>query len=280
MKKLLLPALSVVLIFFVIYMYLAHEPNGIYKVINIYKNKKMRVYVKGHGEPVILLSGWATENPIDDFMPLIDKFSLDFKVIVPEYFGYGKSDLVETARINKVVVQEIRTVLKKLNIEPPYILMPHSMSGLYCLYYANYYPNEIYAIIGLDMSLPQKQLERWTEKTFERTKLNTQSSELNSTIINQWNCFYINSKELIDIKYNFNLPVLAFLASEQINAVNKMIELGEMRSSWEKINQNMVTNTKLQSIEILHGRHYIHNSNSEKIYKLTRQFLNSINFMR
>ena len=158
--------------------------------------------------------------------------------------------------------------------------MPHSMSGLYCLYYANYYPNEIYAIIGLDMSLPQKQLERWTQETFEQTKLNTQSSESNSTIINQWNCFYTNSRELNGIKYNSKLPVLAFLASDQVTSVDTMISSGEMRTGWEKINQDMITNPKLQSIKILHGEHYIHHSQPEKIYKLTRQFLNNINFVK
>ena len=33
--------------------------------------------------------------------------------------------------------------------------MPHSMSGLEALYWAQYYPNELSAIVGLDMAVPE-----------------------------------------------------------------------------------------------------------------------------
>lgn len=123
--------------------------------------KSMRAYVKGSGDTtIVMLSGFGTESPIDDFMPLADKLSSDYKVVILEYFGYGESDITVDERSNQVIVQEIRTALDKLNIKPPYIFMPHSMSGLHSLYYANNYPYEILGVIEIDMSLPQKQLER------------------------------------------------------------------------------------------------------------------------
>jgi pimeloyl-ACP methyl ester carboxylesterase len=33
--------------------------------------------------------------------------------------------------------------------------MPHSISGIYSMYYANTYPDEVEAIIGIDPTLPQ-----------------------------------------------------------------------------------------------------------------------------
>lgn len=33
--------------------------------------------------------------------------------------------------------------------------MPHSVSGIYSMYYANKYPDEIKEIIGIDCTLPQ-----------------------------------------------------------------------------------------------------------------------------
>ena len=279
MKKIFCSLLFVVVILSFICTNSIYRKAGTYFIVNMYKNKKMRAYIKGNGKALILLSGWATENPIDDFKPLIDELSYDFKVVALEYFGYGKSDIVETDRSNKTMVEEIRTALVKLNIKPPYILMPHSMSGLYCLYYANQYPNEVYAIVGLDMSLPQKQLERWTEKTFEKTKINAKSDELNISIANQWNFFYANSHELKNIKYDVKLPVLMFLASEQINSVNEMIKSGEMKTRWKTMNQNMITNHKLQTIQILQGGHYIYQNQCKQICQLTKQFLNNIDNM-
>lgn len=44
--------------------------------------KSMRAYVKGSGDTtIVMLSGWGTESPIDDFMPLADKLSSDYIVV-------------------------------------------------------------------------------------------------------------------------------------------------------------------------------------------------------
>ena len=45
------------------------------------------------------------------------------------------------------IVQEIRHALKEADIQGPYILMPHSISGVYSMYYANTYPDEVKAVM-------------------------------------------------------------------------------------------------------------------------------------
>ena len=45
--------------------------------------------------------------------------------------------------------------MNKAGIEGPYVLCPHSMSGIEALYWAQMYPDEIEAIIGLDMAVPE-----------------------------------------------------------------------------------------------------------------------------
>ena len=237
-------------------------------------DKTMHACIKGSGEKtIVMLSGWGTENPIDDFMPLADKLSDEYKVVILEYFGYGKSDITEDERTNENIVNEIRSALNELDIKPPYILMPHSMSGLYSLYYADKHPDEVKGIIGIDMSLPQNQLERWQNSSFKKLS----SEELdgaNVSIVNQWNSFYDNSKELENIKYPENLPVLAFLATEQVNAVNDMIKSGTMITSWEDINNNMITNSDIQNIKVLEGTHYLHHKQVNKISELSKEFIN------
>ncbi len=258
--------------------FIGDDPANISISVN---NKKMNACVQGSGDKtIVLLSGWGTEDPVNDFTPLVNELSSDFKVVTLEYFGYGNSDVTETERSNKEIVKEIRTALDKLsnlNIKPPYILMPHSMSGLYSMYYANKYPNEVSSIIGIDASLPQKQLERWTKDSFENAKLSKDSDDLNISIINQWNKFYDNSKELENVKYSKDLPVLSFLASEQVDAVNKMIESGEMKTSWVDINKNVITNPDIQIIKVLDGEHYLHHDQLKIISETTKKFIKGEN---
>ena len=247
--------------------------NGVTKSIETEKGT-MQAYVEGSGDnAIIMLSGFGTDNPIEDFKPLAGKLSDKYKIVILEYFGYGGSDITEDERTNENIVNEIRSALNELDIKPPYILMPHSMSGLYSLYYADKHPDEVKGIIGIDMSLPQKQLERWENGRFKKLS----SEELdgaNVSIVNQWNSFYDNSKELGNIKYTENLPVLAFLATEQVDYVNDMIKSGNMKTPWKDINKNIITNPDIQNIEVLEGTHYLHHEQADKISEISKEFIN------
>ena len=46
---------------------------------------------------------------------------------------------------------------KNISNPPPYILVPHSFSGIETLYWAQTYPEEIKAICGLDPAVPEYQ---------------------------------------------------------------------------------------------------------------------------
>lgn len=248
-----------------------------YKSVEI-NGKTMKAHVAGSGDrTIVMLSGWGVDSPIDDFYPLYTELSKHYKVVVLEYFGYFGSDLTGEERTNKNMVEEIRAALDKLGIKPPYILMPHSMSGLYSLYYANNYPSEVSAIIGLDMSLPQKQLERWNESNFEKITPENNEHNFNISVVNQWNAFYRNSKELKDVKYPSDLPVLAFLTTEQVYSVNDMINLRKMKTPWGEINKSMITNSKIQNIEILNGHHSdIMHEQTEKILQLSKKIIENL----
>lgn len=279
MKKFFLISLIIIILGAVAYLLLSnnYKKDEYYGPIKI-NDKTMHVTIKGSGsKTIVMLSGWGVNSPVDDFSPLYSELSKDYKIVILEYFGYGSSNLTNEERTNEKMVEEIRTALHNLKIEPPYVLMPHPMSGLYSLYYADKYPSEVSAIIGLDMSLPQKQLERWNEETFEKTKKENSKLKLNISVLNQWNTFYSNSKELENVKYPPNLPVLTFLTTEQIDSVDDMIKSGEMKTSWLDINKNMVTNPVIQNIEVVHATHNnITYDQTDYILKLSKKFMESL----
>lgn len=116
--------------------------------------KNMNVYIQGKGEEtVVLLPGYGTAAPALDFKALIDELSPFYKVVMIEPFGYGLSDLTKKERSTENIVSEIHEALQALNIDR-YILMGHSISGIYGLDYVNKYENEVSAFVGLDSSVP------------------------------------------------------------------------------------------------------------------------------
>lgn len=137
------------------------EPLG--QLIDI-KGNKMSIYVEGNGsKTLVFLSGGGTCSPILDFRSLYSLLSDDYRIVVVEKFGYGYSDVVDEDRNIQTILNETRTALNKAGIDGPYVLCPHSMSGIEAIYWAQTYPDEVEAIIGLDMAVP---------KYYEHMKIN------------------------------------------------------------------------------------------------------------
>ncbi len=124
------------------------------KIVEV-NDHNMSVYTEGEGDKtLVFLSGGGTCSPILDFKSLYSLLSNEYKIAVVEKFGYGFSDVVDEQRDIDTMLSETRMALEKAGIEGPFVLCPHSMSGLEALYWAQKYPEEVEAIIGLDMAVP------------------------------------------------------------------------------------------------------------------------------
>ena len=128
------------------------EPLG--QIVEI-DGHNMCVYNEGDGyHTLVFLSGSGTPSPILDFKSLYDLLKDECRIVVIEKFGYGFSDVVDSERSFDTMLRQDREALSKLGIDGPFILCPHSMSGLEALQWAQEYPDEVEAIVGLDMALP------------------------------------------------------------------------------------------------------------------------------
>ena len=116
----------------------------------------MSVYTEGSGDKtLVFLSGSETPSPILDFKSLFSLLTDEYRIVVVERFGYGFSDVVDKPRDIDTVLSETRAALVAADVNGPYVLCPHSMSGLEALYWAQQYPEEVEAIVGLDMAVPE-----------------------------------------------------------------------------------------------------------------------------
>ncbi|WP_315169398.1 alpha/beta hydrolase [Metaclostridioides mangenotii] len=270
--------------------------------------QKMCVYSKGEGEnTIVLMSGLGTTSPILDFAPIIDRLSKKNRVIVVEPLGYGFSDLTGKERSVQNIVNEMRSALKASEIPEPYILMPHSISGIYATYYANTYPDEVQGIIGIDCTLPKQvkyfeSSKNWkvpfiaklvcplggsrlisiiSPQTFiSENKNNAYSGDnlkmqkkisawkgFNKTVINEINCIDKNIETTFNMKFQRNLPILFFT----IPPKNKVArEDGKTSISFY---QTYITNESCQHVKEMNGTHYLHWSSADDMDYAIEKFL-------
>ena len=117
---------------------------------------QISLYTEGQGDKtLVFLSGGGTCSPILDFKSLYATLSDDHRIVVVEKLGYGFSDVADVERSVASILADTRAALSAAGIDGPYVLCPHSMSGIEALYWAQQYPEEVEAIIGLDMAVPR-----------------------------------------------------------------------------------------------------------------------------
>ena len=129
-------------------------PNGVFADV---LEHKVHVFRTGNvNKPkLVFLSGSGTTVPAYDFKILYSKLADRYRIIVIEKFGYGYSDLFEGPCDIDSVVNYQREALRQIGESGPYILLPHSMSGLEAVRWIQLYPEEVTALIGIDMATPR-----------------------------------------------------------------------------------------------------------------------------
>jgi pimeloyl-ACP methyl ester carboxylesterase len=118
--------------------------------------KKLHVYSEGGGETtLVFMAGHGTSNPTLDFKPLWMRMVDEYRIAVVERSGYGWSESSNSPRDIDTILEETRKALEISGEEGPFVLFPHSMSGLEAIYWAQKYPEEVKAIVGLDPLIPE-----------------------------------------------------------------------------------------------------------------------------
>ncbi|MBP3249872.1 MAG: alpha/beta hydrolase [Ruminococcus sp.] len=116
---------------------------------------ELNVYSEGNGNvTLVFMAGSGVGCPVLEYSPIYRKMSEDYRIAVVEKAGYGSSGKATTKRSVDNLVNESRAALKAAGIQPPYVLVPHSYSGFEAIWWANTFPDEVAAVLGLDMGFP------------------------------------------------------------------------------------------------------------------------------
>lgn len=105
--------------------------------------------VKGEGSPVVIIEAGGGEASYDylHIMPEVAEFAT---VFCYDRFGLGWSEPTTDPRDSLHVVEELRLLLKEVNLPPPYILCGHSFGGQTVRLYASLYPEEVSGLVLID----------------------------------------------------------------------------------------------------------------------------------
>jgi pimeloyl-ACP methyl ester carboxylesterase len=123
-----------------------------------------RIHVFSIGErrenrpAVVFISGLATPSPTADFYPLWSRLYGEYQAVVLERPGYGWSEATKRERSVENITEEYRSALRQAGIDPPYILVAHSIGGLEAAMFTANYKNDVQGVVLLDCTSPEEML--------------------------------------------------------------------------------------------------------------------------
>ncbi|MBR0483819.1 MAG: alpha/beta hydrolase [Oscillospiraceae bacterium] len=149
-----------------------------YGTITKVGNTNINIYSEGNGNfTIVFMAGSGIGCPVLEYKPIYRRMSDKYRIAVVEKAGYGLSGQALTPRTVQNLVEESRTALKNLHLEPPYILAPHSYSGFEAIWWANTYPEEVRAVLGIDMGFPNMMKAQAKEIPHEKKKAMVEKSK-------------------------------------------------------------------------------------------------------
>jgi len=104
---------------------------------------------------IVALAGYLDGEMCIGWQKMAAPLEEDNRVVFLDRAGYGVSDDYRGEMTAEHVVEHYRTALQNAGIQAPYVLMPHSMGGVYATYWASQYPDEIEAVMIIDGSEAQ-----------------------------------------------------------------------------------------------------------------------------
>lgn len=126
-------------------------------------NRSMYLTCSGHGYPTVLLEAgyrnnsdvWTVSNEVKAIFPAVAKFSRVCVYDRPGTIGWsidklGRSDKVAMPREGIDIAHDLHALLQAAGERGPFLLVGHSLGGMFVRIYASLYPNDVVGLILVD----------------------------------------------------------------------------------------------------------------------------------
>lgn len=116
-------------------------------------HRRVEYVLTGKGSGTVVFEN-GLGGTMDWWVKVLPEIAKDATAFAYNRPGYGKSDAATTPRDGQHVVDELRALLISQGLQPPYVLVGHSLGGLYVQRFARRYPDEVSALVLVDSTHP------------------------------------------------------------------------------------------------------------------------------
>lgn len=215
------------------------------------KTLPLVVFQSGHGDGK------------DSWAPIFTKIAESNKVFAYDRPGYGDSPVMSSPRDPCEITEELRNVLRAAGAEPPYILVGHSLGGLYQFVYAKLYPGEVAGLVLLDPTHPDHWIRMQQDAPIAAAVLKTLHATIFTSTMRREFDDMNNCLEQLDMSTPLDKPVRILTKTKF-----ELLELGAFETMVHALEDDWRRLSGTSMIKHVAGSgHYIHQDRPDVVIR-------------
>ena len=124
---------------------------------------ELRVRLLGEGSPTVIFEAGGGDG-LDTWGNLLDTVAEHRRVVAYDRAGLGESPPGQLPRNADRIAHELHAILKHLEVEPPFLLVGHSLGGLYIRAFAHLVPEQVAGFVFVDPTTEGMHRSLFTEE--------------------------------------------------------------------------------------------------------------------
>jgi hypothetical protein len=227
--------------------------------------QKFRIKEFGVGDVTVIFESGQSDS-LETWESIPDTVASFAHVFLYDRADIGKSDTSRQERTFSNMVTELKSILIHENINPPYILVGHSMGGFITRYFSSQFPDDVKGLLLLDPT-PEAYVESMTKKDLKKfTKFCADTIRATHHDPKYWK----ESDEFI--------PNLIYMKNLNISKDLPIILVTATESNLYKYQEKIIVGfNNARHIELA-GGHYIHRNHQDLIVKYIKELSSLTNY--
>ncbi len=223
--------------------------------------------VQGEGSPAVVFeSGAGAACRMGNWAQVIEGLQREARLFAYNRSGYGRSRIHRNLDDPRDVTEILHRGLIEAGVEPPYLLVGHSIGGLYMNLFARLYPDEISGLILIDSSHPEQFDYLRKEKPLRHAIMVTSYAKGSPHVRYEMANMNRFRREIEKAGPFPNVPVLVLTAGESWH--------GEDRKWWFGLQKDLASlSSKCRGKIVESSGHFIQRDRPEVVVEAIREML-------
>ncbi|MDV2884503.1 alpha/beta hydrolase [Alkalihalophilus pseudofirmus] len=213
---------------------------------------------------IIMDAGYGDDSSTWD--SLSPELEIRTSVFMYDRAGLGKSESTTYPRTSLQMINELKDLLEKADIKPPYLLVGHSFGGVNMSLFACSYPHDVYGLVLID-STPVDYQKRFLPSMPAEFQ---QAYKKQFTLEGTYDEFAASLAQLEESNHKLTIPVTI------LSAGNKTHYTEETQEFWHDLQREMAAiSTRSKFMIAANSSHYIHQDEPEFVINTIIELIKS-----